>query len=148
MKYVCIENHSGQFPVTMMCRLLEVSRSGFYAWRRRPESQMVRRNRRLLVKIKAAFRKYRGAYGSPRIWRELVADGEDVGRGQIARLMRENGIQAKQKRKFKATTDSSHNNPIAPNIFGGMAPAGGEDEIWVTDITYSAPSSPMHRGWC
>ena len=136
MKYVCIANHSGRFPVTMMCRLLEVSRSGFYAWRKRPGSKKALRERRLLVKIKAIFKRSRQSYGSPRIWRELVADGEQVGRGQVARLMRENGIRGKQKRKYKATTDSRHNLPVAPNILGEMEPVSHENEVWVTDITY------------
>lgn len=136
MKFVCIENHSGRFPVTMMCRLLEVSRSGFYAWRNRPASKKATRARRLLVKIKAIFQRSRRSYGSPRIWHELVAGGEKVGRGQIARLMRENGICAKQKRKYKATTNSTHNLPVAPNILGAMDPVSEENEVWITDITY------------
>ena len=136
MKYVCIENHSGRFKVTMMCRLLGVSRSGFYAWRKRPSSRKASREKRLLVKIKAIFHRTRRSYGSPRIWRELVADGEKVGRGQVARLMRENGIRAKQKRKYKATTNSFHNLPVAPNILGTMASVEHANEAWVTDITY------------
>ncbi len=148
MKYVCIESHSGRFQVTMMCRLLGVSRSGFYAWRKRPDSRKAFRERRLLVKIKAIFNRTRRSYGSPMIWRELVADGEKAGRGQVARLMRLNGIRAKQKRKYKATTNSSHNLPVAPNVLGEMEPVSSENEVWVTDITYGAPSSPMHRGWC
>ena len=120
MKYVCIEDHSGQFPISMMCRLLSVSRSGFYAWRNRPLSEKAKRAKRLLVKIKAIFKGSRRAYGSPRIWRELVDDGEKVSRGQVARLMRENGIRAKQTRKYKATTNSAHNLPVAPNILGEM----------------------------
>lgn len=136
MKYVCIENHSVHFQVTMMCRLLEVSRSGFYRWRKRPDSKKAIRERRLLVKIKAIFKRTRQSYGSPRIWRDLVADGEQVGRGQVARLMRDNGIRAKQKRKYKATTNSSHNLPVAPNILGEMEPVSHENKVWVTDITY------------
>jgi transposase InsO family protein len=136
VKFVCIEHHSGRFPVTMMCRLLEVSRSGFYAWRNRPASKKAKRARRLLVKIKAIFQRSRRSYGSPRIWRELVAGGEKVGRGQIARLMRENGIWAKQKRKYKATTHSTHNLPVAPNILGAMDQISEENEVWITDITY------------
>ncbi len=136
MKYVCIEKNSGHFQVTMMCRLLDVSRSGFYAWRRRPDSMRAIRHRHLVVIIKAIFARYRQSYGSPRILRELRADGETVSLGQVVRLMRENGLRAKHKRKFKVTTDSSHNNPVAPNILGGMASPSCENEIWVTDITY------------
>jgi len=121
VKYVCIKKHRGRFPVTMMCRLLGVSK---------------KRSRRLLVKIRAIFKRRRRAYGSPRIWRELVAGGEVVGLGQVARLMREDGLRAKQARKFKNTTDSNHNLPVAPNILGGMAPVSQENEVWVTDITY------------
>jgi len=136
VKYVCIDSHSGHFPVVMMCRLLKVSRSGFYAWRKRPLSARARRARRLLVKIKAIFKRSRRAYGSPRIWRELVDDGEKVSRGQVARLMRDNGIRAKQTRKYKATTNSAHNLPVAPNILGELDQVREENEVWVTDITY------------
>ena len=136
MKYVCIESHTGRIPVTMMCRLLKVSRSGYYSWRKHPDSKKAIRERRCLVKIKAIFKRTRQSYGSPRIWRELVADGEKLGRGQVARLMRENGIRAKQKRKYKATTNSRHNLPVAPNILGEMAPVSRENEVWVTDMTY------------
>lgn len=136
MKYVCIKAHSDQFPVRMMCRLLGVSRSGFYAWRRRPPSEKTKRSRRLVVKIKAIFKRTRRSYGSPRIWRELLDNGEQVGRGQVARLMREHGIRAKQSRKFKVTTNSKHKLPVAPNILGDMESVIAEDEVWVTDITY------------
>jgi len=136
VKYVCIKKHRGRFPVTMMCRLLGVSTSGFYAWRSRSASEKEKRSRRLLVKIRAIFKRCRRAYGSPRIWRELVAGGEIVGLGQVARLMREDGLRAKQARKFKNTTDSNHKLPVAPNILGDMAPVSRENEVWVTDITY------------
>lgn len=119
-----------------MCRLLEVSTSGYYSWRSRPASEKEKRSRRLRVKIRAIFKRRRRAYGSPRIWRELLADGEVVGLGQVARLMREDGIRAKQARKFKVTTDSNHKHPVAPNILGDMAPVTRENEAWVMDITY------------
>ncbi len=131
-----------------MCRLLEVSRSGFYAWRNRPDSKKAIRERRILVKIKAIHKRTRRNYGSPRIWHELVGNGEKIGRNQVARIMRKNGIRAKHKRKYKATTYSAHNLPVAPNILGAMDPVSHVDEAWVVDITYGAPSSPMHRGWC
>jgi len=100
VKYVCIKKHRGRFPVTMMCRLLGVSTSGFYAWRSRSASEKEKRSRRLLVKIRAIFKRRRRAYGSPRIWRELVAGGEVVGLGQVARLMREDGLRAKQVQEY------------------------------------------------
>jgi len=143
VKYVCIKKHVGHFPVTMMCRLLEVSTSGFYAWRLRPASKKEKRSRRLRVKIRAIFKRRRRAYGSPRIWRELVASGEVVGLGQIARLMREDGLRGKQARKFKNTTDSNHKLPVAPNILGDMDPVSQENEVWVTDITVCA----TRMGW-
>jgi putative transposase len=136
VKYVCIKEHTDEFPIRMMCRLLGVSRSGFYAWRQRPLSDKAKRSRRLLVKIKAIFKRRRRSYGSPRIWRDLVDDGERVGRGQVARLMGENGIRAKQSRRFKITTNSKHNLPVAPNILGDMEPVMVENEVWVSDITY------------
>jgi transposase InsO family protein len=120
----------------MMCRLLEVSRSGYYSWLKRPDSNKAIRERRLLVKIRAIHKRTRQSYGSLRIWRDLKADGENIGKGQVARIMRENGIRAKQKRKYKATTYSSHKLPVGPNILGKMEPVSSENEVWVTDITY------------
>ncbi|MBI5524075.1 MAG: IS3 family transposase, partial [Desulfarculus sp.] len=133
----------GQFPVQRMCRVLEVSTSAYYAWRGRPESRRVREDRRLLVQIQAIHSAKRGTYGSPRIHAELKAQGLRLGEKRVARLMRAGGIQAKQKRKFKATTDSKHAHPVAPNLLGRDFEADAPNQKWVADITYI----PTRDGW-
>ena len=127
----------------VMCRVLRVSRSGYYAWCVRPESRRVAESRRLLEKIKLVHKKSRRRYGSPRVHGQLVCDGESVSRGRVERLMRANGIRAKQKRKFVPTTDSKHDLPVAHNILGREFTVGEPDQVWVSDITYI----PTDEGW-
>lgn len=136
MRYRFVHDHSGQYPVRLMCRALKVSPSAYYAWRRRPESRRVREDRRLLVEIRAIHQAKREVYGSPRIHAELKARGIRHGEKRVARLMRENGIRAKQKKKFKATTDSKHSHPVAPNLLKRDFEAFAPNEKWVADITY------------
>jgi len=102
--------------VKKMCVALEVSRSGYYAWLKRPESRLKIQNRELLKKIRKIYTVSRGTYGSPRITKALNKEGTTCGRNRIARLMRENGIVARSKRKYKATTNSKHNYPVAENL--------------------------------
>lgn len=116
MKYACIERHRREFAVRMTCRLLEVAPSGFYAWLTGPESRREMDNRRLLVEIRARHQRSGGAYGSPRIHRDLRDQGYRCGRHRVAHLMRQNGVAAKHRRKFKHTTDSNHPYPVAPNL--------------------------------
>ena len=126
-----------------MCRVLAVSPSGYYAWLGRPESRRVRENRRLVVEIKAVHAASRGTYGSPRIHAEFKAREMHHGRNRIARLMRENGIKARQKKKFKATTDSNHSHPVAPNLLERDFEAREPNRRWLADITYI----PTGEGW-
>ena len=105
-----------RYPVRLLCRVLGVSRSGYYAWCRRPVSRRTQANRRLVVAIRVAHTASRGTYGSPRIYAELRAQGERCGRHRVARLMRQHGIRAKQARRFRVTTDSAHGRPVAPNL--------------------------------
>jgi transposase InsO family protein len=143
MRYQLVHDHAGQYPVRQICRVLELSPSAYYAWRGRPESRRVRENRRLLVEIKAIHQAKRETYGSPRIHAELKALGLRHGEKRVARLMRDNGIRAKQKRKFKATTDSKHSHPVAPNLLKRDFEAAAPNEKWVADITYI----PTCEGW-
>ena len=143
MRYQFVGEHSGQFPVERMCRVLKVSASAYYAWRGRPESRRGREDRRLLVEIKAIHQAKRETYGSPRIHAELQALGLRHGEKRVARLMRDNGIRAKQRRKFKATTDSKHSHPVAPNLLERDFEAGASNQKWVADITYI----PTREGW-
>jgi putative transposase len=126
-----------------MCGVLEVSASGYYAWLRRGESRRGREDRRLVVEIKAIHREKYGVYGSPRMHRELRDRGMRHGKKRVARLMRENGIMAKQKKKFKATTDSKHSHPVAPNLLLRNFEAETPDRKWLADITYI----PTGEGW-
>jgi transposase InsO family protein len=131
------------FPVEVMARVLEVSRSGFYAWQERPPSARALEDERLKVAISAVHVKTRETYGAKRLQTELKADGVEVGRDRIARLRRELGIFCKQKRKFKATTQSQHDLPVAENLLGQCFQAAAPNEVWHTDITYI----PTGEGW-
>lgn len=131
MKFQFIDHHQGVFPIRCMCETLEVSPSGFYAWRNRPQCRRKRKDRRLVWEIKAIHRENRGAYGSPRIHAELKHRQMRHDRKRIARLMRGNGIRAKQKKKFKATTDSKHSHPVAPNLLQRNFEADMPDRKWL-----------------
>ena len=126
-----------------MCSVLEVSRSGFYAWHKRGESPRQRANRRLTGLIVEIHKKSRGTYGSPRIHVELRARDERCGKNRVARLMREAEIRSKVRRKFRVTTDSSHSLPVAPNLLDQRFVATHPNEIWLADITYI----PTDEGW-
>ena len=132
-----------EYPVEIMARVLDVSRSGFYAWLGRPPSARALEDERLKVAITAAHAKTRETYGAKRLHLELKAEGVEVGRDRIARLRRELGIFCKQKRRFKATTQSNHNLPVAENLLGQCFEATAPNEVWHTDITYL----PTGEGW-
>ena len=135
MKFVFMLGEKA-FPVRWMCKRLEVSCSGFYAWRARPESEHARRDRVLGARIAAVHSENRGVYGSPRICDELRADGEKVSKKRVARLMREKGLTGKAPRRFRRTTDSSHGLPVAENILARNFAVDMPNEAWVGDITY------------
>ena len=119
----------------MLCRVLEVSRAGFYAWRRRPESVHSREDRRLAVMIKAFHEESRRTYGSPRVHMDLIEQGERIGRKRVARLMREDGLKGRVRRRYKCTTMSEHDQPIAPNILSRRFGADAPNQRWVSDTT-------------
>lgn len=132
-----------RYPVTIMSRVLNVSRSGFYAWLQRKPSRRAQEDERLKVAIKAAHKRTRESYSARRLQPELVADGFIAGRDRIARLRRELDIHCRQKRKFKATTNSKHNLPVAENLVDQDFTPSRPNEIWLTDITYI----PTQEGW-
>lgn len=132
-----------EYPVEVMARVLDVSRSGFYAWLGRPPSARALEDERLKVAITATHAKTRETYGTKRLQRELKAEGVEVGRDRIARLRRELGICCKQKRRFKATTPSNHDLPVAENLLGQCFEATAPNEVWHTDIT----ALPTGEGW-
>jgi transposase InsO family protein len=136
VKFVFIAAEKALYPVRMLCSVLEVSRSGFYAWIDRPTPPKTTADARLVLEIRAALARGRGAYGSPRIHRELRARGIRVGKRRIERLMRENGLVARQKRRFVHTTDSRHEHPIAPNLLDRHFDPKTANEAWAGDVTY------------
>ena len=126
-----------------MCRLLNISRSGYYAWVKRPQSLRKKRNTELLEKIRNIHKVSRETYGSPRVTHALKNEGVQCGKNRIAKLMKENNIAAKTREKFKATTNSKHNYPVADNILKQDFTATKRNQIWVADITYI----PTDEGW-
>ena len=111
MKFAFIHAEKARWPIEVQCDVFEVSRSGYYAWAARPASPRAVEDAALIVEIKAAHRTGRGAYGSPRVHRELRAKGRRIGKKRVERLMREEGIVARKKRRFRRTTDSNHPHP-------------------------------------
>jgi transposase InsO family protein len=145
-KYVVIAAHRREFPVCLMCRVLDVSTSGFYAAEARPMCAQARMDEKLLVQVRASFTTHRKRYGSPRIHRHLRNTGTRVSSKRIARLMQQDGLVARPKRRFVRTTDSAHAQPLAPNTLArdfASAPARALNSTWVSDITYL----PTGMGW-
>ena len=136
MKFAFIAREKATFPIDLLCAVLGVSRAGFYAARRRPVPARQREDQQLAVHVAAAHAASRGRYGSPRVYRELQALGHDVGRHRVARLMREQGLRAREKRRFQHTTDSQHNLPVAPNVLDRQFTVAAPNTAWVSDITY------------
>ena len=126
------------WPVAWMCKRLDVSRSGFYAWAGRPPPARARRDQQLAVNIAAIHAQSRGTYGSPSIRDELVKAGEPVGKKRVARLMRDQGLSGKPPRRFVRTTDSAHHLPVAKNLVQRHFEAEGPNRLWVADISYIA----------
>jgi len=143
VKYACIERRRTQFPVRLMCGLLEVSRSGYYAWRSRPESVRARRDCELLPEIRQAHEQSHGVYGSPRIYAELKATGVPVGRHRVARLMRLDRLRGCPKKRFRITTQQDLRHLVAKNLLKQDFQADVPNLRWAADITYI----PTREGW-
>ena len=138
MRFRFIEAEKADYPIRLLCRCLEVSRSGYYAWRERPVSAHTEQDARLKVEIAASHSASRRTYGSPRIIHDLREEGHRVSRKRVARLMRELGLEGRRKRRFRATTDSKHSFPVAPNLLMRDFDIDAPNTAWVTDITYIA----------
>ena len=136
MRFRFIDAEKANHPVRTLCRCLQVSRSGFYAWCSRPESRHDQEDRRLTEAVAMSHSASRCTYGSPRVHADLKELGERLGCKRVARLMREAGLQARRRRRFKVTTDSKHRFPIAENILGRQFIVDEPDVWWVGDITY------------
>jgi len=136
MKYRFISDHREIFRVGRMCNVLDVSRSSYYAWLRRPESFRKKENRSLAIRIKVIHGQKRKTYGSPRVHQELKDTGIKCSRNRVARIMKQEGIRAVVQRKYKATTDSKHNLPVAPNLLKQDFDIKEPNKVWLADITY------------
>jgi transposase InsO family protein len=144
VKYAFVRGHRRRWPVGVMCRVLRVSRSGFYAWQRRAPSPRAQRRVQLLEKIHRVHQENRELYGSPRVHRALLIDGQSVSRNTVAKLMRSAKIRAKSRKSFvPRTTDSTHGKAVADNLLERNFAASAPDRKWVADITYV----PTGEGW-
>lgn len=146
MRFAFIQAHARIFHITTMCRVLEVSKAGYYAWRARPLCARVQEDHVLRQRIRQIHAAVKGRYGSPRVRMELRALGLRCGKHRVARLMRADGLRAKSARRFRTTTQSRHPHAVAPNRLDrqfAAAPLVQPDQVWVADITYV----PTREGW-
>ena len=143
MTFAFIDDHKEVWPVRLMCDTLEVSKAGYYSWCERPPSFAEQRRDALVVLIRTVHCDVKGRYGSPRIHAELVGRGHECGVNFVAQVMREAGIAAKTKRKFRPTTDSNHTLPVAQNILDREFNPEEPNASWVADVTYI----PTREGW-
>lgn len=148
MRYRFIAEHRDTHSVEKMARTLGISRSGYYAWRGRPRSERNRRDEVLVEAISSIQKDSKHRYGSPRVTEELKRRGYRVGHNHVARLMRENDLQARGRKRYRSTTNSSHALPVAENILNRQFDIKEPDRAWVSDITYGAPGlrEPLETG--
>ena len=144
MRYAFIQAHRHEWPVGVMCELMAVSVSGYYAWQGRPESEREQANQVLSEAIQQTWERSRKTYGSPRMHQQLNQDGVPCGRHRVARLMREHGLKARSGRGYTPHgTDSRHDSPIAANVLNQEFTANAPNEKWVCDMTFIA----TQEGW-
>jgi len=144
VKYAFIRDHEDQFPVELTCEVLEVSRSGYYAWKQRPPGTKEVRRVELVAQIRQAHQQSRATYGSPRVYQALQAQGVKCCENTVAKLMKQEEIRSKARRRFTVqTTDSRHDHPVAENLLNREFYPDRPDQVWAGDITYI----PTARGW-
>jgi putative transposase len=143
VKFAFIAAKEVAFPISAMCRVLGVAKSGYYAWAKRPKPPRAKSDAQLAAQVAAVHQRSRETYGSPRVHRELKARGVHVGRKRVERLMRQRGLQGRSKRRFKRTTDSRHGGPIARNVLARNFSVSEPNRAWVTDVTAIATA----EGW-
>jgi putative transposase len=135
VKFAWIATEKATFRVSELCRTLDVAPSGYYAWRRRPESPRAVRDRHLKVLVRASFATSRQRYGSPRIHEDLLEQHERVSRKRVIRLMQEDGLRARVRKRFRCTTMSDHDQPVAANLLDRQFTAERPNQRWVGDTT-------------
>lgn len=143
-RYQRIQSMEREYPLNLLCRVFEVSRSGYHLWRTRKPSARQQANARLLAAIRQLHQGRERAYGSPRLTPELKALGHACSENRVARLMQRHGVRAQGRKRFvPRTTDSDHDQPIAPNRLAGRPAPSGPNQVWVTDLTYVLTA----QGW-
>ena len=146
MRYACIARHRDEYALRLMCRVLEVSASGYYAWRKRAPSARAIADERLLLSVRIAHQRSGESYGAPRVHRDLRDEGQRVAKKRVARLMRADGLVGRRAKCGVRTTDSTHTYPVAPNLLDRQFDVHGVrdvNHVWVSDITYI----PTRAGW-
>lgn len=143
MKYAWIEAQGDQYPVSRMCRVLGVSRTGYLQWRVREPSARQRSNDKLGARLRVIHAENERSYGRIRLWKALVKQGQRVGQERVRRLMRLNGLRSVYRRPYRVTTDSDHAKPVAENLLDRRFHQSTVDRAWVADITYV----PTGEGW-
>ena len=138
MRYHFIRGNRASFPVTKMCQTLSISQSGYYRWRKNPFSIRQVMNNRLRTRIRELYKEHNGMAGSPMITADLRAEPEfsSVGKNRVARQMKNMGLKCKAAKKYIVTTDSKHNEPVAPNLLNRQFTVASPNKVWVSDITY------------
>lgn len=135
MRFRFIVVEKAEHSITILCRCLCVTRSGFYAWQRRPESTHARDDRRLKVLVRVSFEESKHRYGSPRVHEDLLEQHEHVSRKRVVRLMQEEGLKARLRKRYKLTTMSDHDQPVAANLLDRQFEADAPNQRWVGDTT-------------
>ena len=135
MKFAFVQAEKADVPVTTLCRILQISRSGYYAWLERPESAHATRDRELRVHVRASFDASKKRYGSPRVWEDLIEENIHVSRKRVVRLMQEEGLVARARKRYKSTTMSDHDQPVAANLLDRRFEAAAPNQRWVGDTT-------------
>ena len=144
MRFQFIEEHAADWSIQVQCDVLDVTRSGYYAWLKRPESATARKRDELTEKVQAVYLQNRRVYGAPRIHKELQAQGHECNRKTVAKIMKQAGIRSRMTRKFRVTTtDSNHAHPVAENIVNRDFNPSAPHQVWTSDITYI----PTREGW-
>ena len=148
MRFGFIRRQMKAYPVTVLCKVMRVSRSGFYQYLKRNDQGPERdpAETALKARIQAIFKAHRSKYGARRIMEELNNQGHQIGIYKVRRLMRELGLKAKSPRRYKVTTDSRHSFPVAPNKLNRQFDVDQPDRAWTADITYGAPRLGSSRG--
>jgi putative transposase len=136
VRFAFVSAEKANYPILILCRVLNVSRSGYYAWSRRRPSARQQADARLDIEIRISHQRSGRTYGSPRVYQDLLAKGIRVGRKRVERLMRQQGLKPKRPRNFRNTTDSSHALPVAPNLLDRKFKVDRPNSVWAGDITY------------